>query len=64
MPQPDHPWTRTTVSLATLSFATSVFFRAPSSIGRHRPAKQNQSSPGLVNLQFDFGGFAPMNSNK
>jgi hypothetical protein len=29
---------------------------APSGIGRHKPAKQNQSSPVLVNFHFDFGG--------
>ena len=32
---------------------------APSGIGRHSPAKQNQSSPALVNLHFDFGDFPP-----
>ena len=35
-----------------------------SGIGRHSPAKQNQSSPALVNLHFDFGGFVPVNSKK
>src|SRR5947208_14664180 len=30
---------------------------SPSGIGRHRPAKQNQSSPVFVNFHFDFGGF-------
>jgi hypothetical protein len=28
------------------------------------PAKQNQSSPALVNFHFDFGGFVPVNSKK
>lgn len=37
---------------------------APSGIGRHRPAKQNQPSPALVNFHFDFGGLAPVNSKK
>jgi hypothetical protein len=33
---------------------------APSGIGRHRPAKQNQSSPAF----FDFGDLVPVNSKK
>ena len=33
-------------------------------MGRHRPAKQNQSSPALVNFHFDFGDFVPVNSKK
>jgi hypothetical protein len=37
---------------------------APLGIGRHKPAKQNQSSPVLVNFHFDFGGLAPVNSKK
>jgi hypothetical protein len=37
---------------------------APSGIGRHKPAKQNQSSPVLVNFHFDFGGFVPVNSKE
>src|SRR5947207_182541 len=37
---------------------------APSDIGRHRPAKQNQSSSALVNFHFDFGDFVPVNSKK
>jgi len=37
---------------------------APSGIGRHSSAKQNQSSRALVNFHFDFGGFAPVNSKK
>ncbi len=32
--------------------------------GRHSPAKQNQSSPALVNRHFDFGDLAPLNSKK
>ena len=36
----------------------------PSGIERHRPAKQNQSSPALVNFHFDFGGLVPVNSKK
>src|SRR3954447_3073020 len=37
---------------------------APSGMGRHSPAKQNQSSPALVNFHFDFGDFEPVNSKK
>jgi hypothetical protein len=36
----------------------------PSGIGRQMPAKQNQSSPALVNFHFDFGDFVPVNSKK
>jgi hypothetical protein len=36
----------------------------PSGIGRHNPAKQNQSSPVLVNFHFDFGGFAPVKGGR
>src|SRR5436190_6350508 len=36
----------------------------PSGIGRHRPAKQNQSSPAFVNFHFDFGDLVPVNSKK
>src|SRR5438105_14776004 len=36
----------------------------PSGIERHSPAKQNQSSPALVNFHFDFGGLVPVNSKK
>src|SRR5256885_15402702 len=35
-----------------------------SGIGRHSPAKQNQSSPAFVNFHFVFGDFAPVNSKK
>ena len=37
-------------------------FPAPSDMGRHSPASQNQSSPIFMNLHFDFGGFRPVNS--
>jgi len=33
-------------------------------MGRHRPAKQNQSSLDFVNFHFDFGDFVPVNSKK
>src|ERR1700751_977745 len=33
-------------------------------MGRHSPAKQNQSSPALVNFHFDLGDFVPVNSKK
>jgi hypothetical protein len=36
----------------------------PSGIGRHRPAKQNQSSPALLNFHLLFGDLAPVNSKK
>src|SRR5437764_12097046 len=36
----------------------------PSGIGRHSPAKQNQSSPAFVNFHFVFGDFVPVNSKK
>src|SRR5436190_17685417 len=36
----------------------------PSGIGRHNPAKQNQSSPAFVNFHFVFGDFVPVNSKK
>jgi hypothetical protein len=31
----------------------------PSGIGRHKPAKQNQSSPNFVNRHFDLGDLVP-----
>src|ERR1700722_4775343 len=37
---------------------------APSGIGRQSPAKQNHSSPALVNFHFDFGDLVPVNSKK
>src|SRR5438477_7075255 len=46
------------------SVVSSVNASPPSGIGRQRPAKQNQSSPVLVNFHFDFGGFVPVNSKK
>src|SRR5271169_6264596 len=46
------------------SVVNSVNASPPSGIGRHKPAKQNQSSPLLVNFHFDFGDFAPVNSKK
>src|ERR1051326_6858704 len=36
----------------------------PSGIGRHSPAKQNQSSPAFVNFHFAFGDLVPVNSKK
>src|SRR5689334_11133812 len=33
-------------------------------MGRHSPAKQNHSSPALVNFHFDFGDLLPVNSKK
>src|SRR5205814_4291051 len=33
-------------------------------IGRHSPAKQNQSSPAFVNFHFCFGDLVPVNSKK
>jgi hypothetical protein len=35
-----------------------------SGIGRHNPAKQNQSSPSFVNFHFCFGDSVPVNSKK
>src|SRR5437868_1304166 len=46
------------------SVVRSVNASSPSGTGRHSPAKQNQSSPALVNFHFDFGEFAPVNSKK
>src|SRR5271165_6205067 len=37
---------------------------APFGMGRQSPAKQNHSSPALVNFHFDFGDFFPVNSKK
>src|SRR5438477_12457425 len=36
----------------------------PSGIGRHSPAKQNQSSPAFVNFHLVFGDLVPVNSKK
>jgi hypothetical protein len=46
------------------SVVSSVKASAPSGIGRHRSAKQNQSPPAFVNFHFDFGDFVPVNSKK
>src|SRR5947207_13808536 len=35
-----------------------------SGIGRHSPAKQNQSSPAFVNFHLVFGDLVPVNSKK
>src|SRR5205823_1625427 len=37
---------------------------SPAGIGRHSPAKQNQSSPALVNFHFVFSDLVPVNSKK
>src|SRR6266567_5443774 len=46
------------------SVVSSVKAAPPSGIGRHRPAKQNQSSPTLVNFHLVFGDLVPVNSKK
>src|SRR5947207_4384937 len=46
------------------SVVSSVNASPPSGIGRHSPAKQNQSSPAFVNFHFDFGDLVPVNSKK
>src|SRR5882757_4395853 len=46
------------------SVVSSVKASPPAAIGRHRPAKQNQSSPAFVNFHFVFGDFVPVNSKK
>src|SRR4030081_2819877 len=43
---------------------SSVNASPPPGIGRHSPAKQNQSSPAFVNFHFVFGDFVPVNSKK
>src|SRR5438270_6113913 len=43
---------------------SSVNASPPWGIGRHRPAKQNQSSPAFVNFHFCFGDLVPVNSKK
>src|ERR1043165_10093762 len=43
---------------------SSVNASPPSGIGRHSPAKQNQSSPALVNFHLVFGDLVPVNSKK
>src|SRR6266550_3655149 len=46
------------------SVVSSVNASPPWGIGRHSPAKQNQSSPAFVNFHFTFGDLAPVNSKK
>src|SRR4051812_35494630 len=46
------------------SVVSSVKAAPPSGIGRHRPAKQNQSSPVLVNFHLVLGDLEPVNSKK
>src|SRR3982074_1721913 len=43
---------------------SSVNASPPWGIGRHRPAKQNQSTPAFVNFHFCFGDLVPVNSKK
>src|SRR5947207_140458 len=43
---------------------SSVNASPPCGIGRHSPAKQNQSSPAFVNFHFCFGDLVPVNSKK
>src|ERR1043165_2611767 len=43
---------------------SSVNASPPSGIGRHSPAKQNQSSSALVNFHLVFGDLVPVNSKK
>src|SRR5437762_14163062 len=43
---------------------TSVNASPPWGIGRHSPAKQNQSSPAFVNFHLVFGDLVPVNSKK
>jgi hypothetical protein len=53
-------WISATSSLG--SVVSKVNAAPPLFIGRQRPAKQNQSSPALVNFHFDFGDFVPVKS--
>src|SRR5712671_1695661 len=46
------------------SVVSSVKASPPAVTGRHRPAKQNQSSLAFVNFHFVFGDFVPVNSKK
>src|SRR5437762_1772203 len=46
------------------SVVNNVKASPPSGMGRHSPAKQNQSSPVLVNFHFVLGDFVPVNSKK
>src|SRR5438270_10424636 len=43
---------------------SSVKASPPPGMGRHRPAKQNQSSSAFVNFHFAFGDLVPVNSKK
>src|SRR5215831_3446191 len=57
------PTTRLTAGLGSVVSSVKAS-PAPSGIGRHRPAKQNQSSPTFVNFHLDFGDLLPVNSKK
>jgi hypothetical protein len=46
------------------SVVSRVKASPPVAMGRHKPAKQNQSSPAFVNFHFVFGDFVPVNSKK
>jgi hypothetical protein len=46
------------------SVVSSVNASPPATMGRHRPAKQNESSSAFVNFHFVFGDFVPVNSKK
>jgi len=46
------------------SVISSVKASPPAAMGRHRPAKQNQSSAAFVNFHFVLGDFVPVNSKK
>src|SRR3979409_2536698 len=46
------------------SVVSSVKASPPCGISRHTPAKQNQSSPALMNFHFVLGDFVPVNSKK
>jgi hypothetical protein len=60
-PSADHGSAR---HLGLGSVVSSVKASPPAAMGRHRPAKQNQSSPTFVNFHFVFGDFVPVNSKK
>src|SRR5438067_13793612 len=46
------------------SVVNNVKASPPLGMGRHSPAKQNQSSPIFVNFHFAFGDLVPVNSKK
>src|SRR5438067_7415647 len=46
------------------SVVNNVKASPPLGMGRHSPAKQNQSSPIFVNFHLVFGDFVPVNSKK